>query len=722
MRFSGELLRNSGDLKGAVAVFQKILEKSPNDLAARLSRGNVLLVLGRLGDAQKDIDVALKVAPRSIPANYLEALLMARQGNLDKADDILGKISPSFIALPQGYYLQGAVKYALGQYEQAETSLTKYLARKPDQAGAKRLLALIALRKKNPARAITLLKPVVAANPANTAALAVLAQAYVASGKQDDAVALYEKAAHVNPNDTAAQTRAALMNVRFGDATEGVSDLEKIAGSDKGADVAGPILVLSALERGDVAKAAASAEELAKRQKDDPIVQNLLGSVRIAQQRFADAAAIFAALVKKDPNFLAARRNLAVVQRELKHPDEAKATYLDVLARKPDDVASLLGLAQLAAANGDTREAVDRLKQAIAAAPRDRVPAEELVRVYASQRDWDDALKTAQALETQFPADLPVVNLAASIRAEMGDTAGAAAEFRGLTQRLPNSDSVWWQYAGYQDRAGDKEGARGSLVKALSLASDNPTYLEDLVKLDYETKGAGAAMATARSYAVQQPAFSEVMVAQVLAYDKRLPEAIDLLQKTQQQHPATIVIVRLAMLTYAAGKHDAALQLLTSWVKDHDDDIAARIGLADMLMVNHDYDAAQQDYEIVRQHAPGNVVALNNLAWIYARKHDPKAADLAREAYRLAPSPQTSDTLGWALVSGGDAKSGLPYLQRAGAALPDDAAIQYHLAVALHDTGEQGQARDLLEHLLKAKATFDGKGDAERLLDQLQHG
>ena len=140
------------------------------------------------------------------------------------------------------------------------------------------------------------------------------------------------------------------------------------------------------------------------------------------------------------------------------------------------------------------------------------------------------------------------------------------------------------------------------------------------------------------------------------------------------------------------------------------------------MMVDHDYDAAQAAYEVVRQRDPGNVVALNNLAWIYARKHDPKAEDLARQAYRLAPSPQTSDTLGWALVSNGDAKSGLPYLQRAGAALPDDAVIEYHLAVALKDTGEQGQARELLEHVLKTKTTFDGKDDAQRLLDQLQHG
>jgi putative PEP-CTERM system TPR-repeat lipoprotein len=411
-----------------------------------------------------------------------------------------------------------------------------------------------------------------------------------------------------------------------------------------------------------------------------------------------------------------------VVLREMNRPDDAKTAYLDLLAKKPDDVAALMGLAELAAAQGDRHEAADRLKQAIAAAPRNPAPGQQLVRLYASDRDWDDALKAVQTLEATFPANPTVVDLAASLRAEMGDLAGAAAEFRALTQRLPNADSVWWRYAGYQDRAGDKEGARTSLQRALEIAPTNATYLEDLVKLDYTTKGTDAALATARSFASKQPAFSDVMVAQVLAYAKRLPEAIDVLTQAQKQHPATIITVRLALLTYAEGKHDEARQMLQSWVKDHDNDVAARVGLADLLMVDHNYDGAQTVYEAVRQRAPDNVVALNNLAWLYARKHDPKAPELARQAYRLAPSPQTSDTLGWALVSDGDAKTALPYLQRAGTALPKDAAIQYHLAVALKDTGENGQARELLQQVLKTNAMFEGKDDAQKLLEQLQHG
>ena len=291
MRFKGELLRSTGDFSGAIAEFDKILAKHPNDLAARLSRGNVLIVLGRLDDAQKDIDAALKIAPHSIPAIYLDALLLAREGHLDKADDLLDTISQSFTALPQGYYLQGAVKYALGQYEQAETSLGKYLARKPDQPGALRLLALVALRKKDPERRDHAAEaggrtPIRATPPR----WPILAQAYVASGKKDEAVELYEQAAahqsrrQRRPDPRGPDARA----LRRCDRRRHRSREDRRNRQGRGRGRAD-----SRAERARTGRrrkaAAADAESLAKRQPGDPIVQNLLGSVRIAQQRFADA-------------------------------------------------------------------------------------------------------------------------------------------------------------------------------------------------------------------------------------------------------------------------------------------------------------------------------------------------------------------------------------------------------------------------------------------------
>ena len=116
---------------------------------------------------------------------------------------------------------------------------------------------------------------------------------------------------------------------------------------------------------------------------------------------------------------------------------------------------------------------------------------------------------------------------------------------------------------------------------------------------------------------------------------------------------------------------------------------------------------------------PADPIALNNLAWIYQSRDDPRAMAMARKGYLLAPGPQSADTLGWILTKQGDAKTGLLLLTQAAANLSTDAAIFYHLAVALNDTGQKDKAVELLTKLVNSPAEFDDKPAARKLLADL---
>jgi len=722
LRLQGEMLRSSGDTAGALAIFDKILAKQPQDLSTLNSRANILISEGKLDDAQRDVDRALSVSPNNIAAIYLDALLMAKKGSLDKADDLLTKLSPAFTNLPSGYFLQATVKYALGQYEQAEASLGKYLARYPNQPAATRLLATIALRKNDRDTAISLLKPVTDANPSDVASVNLLARAYVAAGKKDEAVKLYEAAASAKPDDQMTQTSAALMQMRFGDANEGLADLEKIAGTDAGADIATPLLVLGDLQSGNLDKAAATAEAMVKRKPDDAVAQNLLGSVRVAQDKLPEAEAIFSGLIKSDPNFLAARRNLARVYLRMNRFDDSRKTWLDLLQRNSGDEDAVMGLADLAVAQQDVKGAVDWLTKARAAAPKDLVPGLRLAQLYMEQKDWQNAIQVAHEVEVQFPFNPRATDLAATARLEAGDKAGAAEEFSALTGHYTTSAPLFERYAYYQLAAGDKDGARASLQRAVDLAPDQQQYMSSLVKFDYDNKGVDAALATAKLQATNDPGESALLVAEVLTTAKRLPEAIDALTQANQDHPSGPIVADLATLYFRTGKGDQAKDLLHSWLKDHPGDVAVRDSLATMYLAQHVDDQAQAEYERVHAEAPADILALNNLSWLYAKKKDPRAHQLAERAYQLSPSPQTADTLGWVLVGDGEAGSGLPYIKNAAAALPADATLQYHLAAALNATGDKAEARSVLERVLAGDAAFDDRDAAQHLLDELKRG
>jgi cellulose synthase operon protein C len=722
MRLSGEILRSKGDIDGAVADFSKIIAAHPNDIAALVSRANAFLSQNKLTEAGQDVASALKLAPKSSSAIYLNALILARQGKLAEADSKLQSISNAFDALPNGYYLAGAIKYALGQYEQADSNLAKFMARQPNQAGVRRLRAQIALRRNDSAKAIELLKPVLKADPADQASAAVLARAYAAAGKNDEALQLFERAAEAQPENVRAQTAAAVMRMSYGNATEGMAELEKITASAQGADVAAPLLVLADLRRGDVAKAAATTEALAQRSPDDPVIQNLLGSVRIAQQRLPDAEAIFRGLTQKNPDFLAARRNLIQVLVAENRPDDAKGLLRELVHKNPSDARSLVMLAQIDAGQKQFDEAADYLRQAQKVAPKDPGPGVRLVQLYAGRKDWAKAGEALRGLEASFGTDPGVIELSAGLRADQGDLAGAVAKYRALVDRFPKSAPVFARYALLQSRAGDSDGARASLAKAVSLAPHDTMLMQELVNFDLAKKGPDTALATAKSFAKDEPQLSQLLAADVLVRANRADEAIALLTQAQKERPSSVAAARLATLLYKAGKRDEAKAGLRSWIKDHDDDAGGRIALADILMQEHDDGGAQTLYEQAHQKAPNDVVALNNLALLYAKKKDPRGATLAAAAYRLAPRPEIADTLGWSLVSTGKAGEALPYLRAAGAALPQNGSIQYHLAVALDATGSKGEARTLLEKVMKSDGSFDDKADAQRLLDALRRG
>ena len=71
---------------------------------------------------------------------------------------------------------------------------------------------------------------------------------------------------------------------------------------------------------------------------------------------------------------------------------------------------------------------------------------------------------------------------------------------------------------------------------------------------------------------------------------------------------------------------------------------------------------------------------LNNLAWSYYLEKDPRAEQIAKKAYELAPnSPAILDTYGWILVESGKVSEGISYLERAANLAEGNTEIQQHL-------------------------------------------
>jgi len=182
------------------------------------------------------------------------------------------------------------------------------------------------------------------------------------------------------------------------------------------------------------------------------------------------------------------------------------------------------------------------------------------------------------------------------------------------------------------------------------------------------------------------------------------------------------LVTRLAGAQLRAGRGGAAQDALTNWLLKHPDDLVALEQVAELDIAAGRLDAAAAHLQSILGVKPHDSVALNNLAWVYQQQHDPRAFDLARQAYVLAPGAQTADTLGWILTSTGKAETGVLLLRQASAQAAADPRVQYHFAVALKDTGDKADAIKLLTAVVAVKADFTEKPQAQQLLDELNKG
>jgi tetratricopeptide (TPR) repeat protein len=206
----------------------------------------------------------------------------------------------------------------------------------------------------------------------------------------------------------------------------------------------------------------------------------------------------------------------------------------------------------------------------------------------------------------------------------------------------------------------------------------------------------------------------------LLARQGRYADAAAALAKAFDAAPS----LGAALQTYAAASRaglpspDAELR---TWMASHPDDPAGRLALGTIAMDRGQQAEAIEQYEAVLRAAPGQPVALNNLAWLYSERGDARALDYATRAYAANPdNPAIADTLGWLHVQQGEPAVGLPLLGKAAAAMPAEAEVGYHWAMALAATGDRDKALRELQRLLASGAQFAGRADAQRKAAELQ--
>src|SRR5450759_3295139 len=167
-----------GDLANAVRECQRGADLLPNDAAAQLKAGQLLLLAGRYEEARARARKILDKNPKHVEAQILFANALAGVKDLDGA---IKELEQAIALDPQrslSYTNLGAILYTKGNREQAETAFRNAVAMDAKSVNARLALANFLWATDRASDAEGLLKEALALEPNNLLAHRALATLY----------------------------------------------------------------------------------------------------------------------------------------------------------------------------------------------------------------------------------------------------------------------------------------------------------------------------------------------------------------------------------------------------------------------------------------------------------------------------------------------------------------------------------------------------------------
>jgi putative PEP-CTERM system TPR-repeat lipoprotein len=717
----GQLENLQGDRVRALASFDATLALNPKMLTARLERANILLASNQDARAKEDIDAALKIEPRSAMAIFLSGVLATKDADYQTADAAFTKISSLLSRLPRGFYYQAIAKYNLGEDEQATEAAEHYIAHNPNDPDGIKLYAKIELAAQRSATVIKVLAPAVDAGSTDSEMLDLLGRAYLMAGQNEEAMEVLQRAAALAPNDAGILMRLAAARMTLGDSVQATGELEhalQLAPTQAGAAEA---LVIAAISSGAIDKAALALDQLRKVQGDSETVGNLAALIQMAQLDLNGAQATLEGVIKHYPDAIQPRVNLAKVLVLQDKPADAEKVLTEILARQPANSAALNNMVSLLLGDGQVARAVSLIEAAHTASPKDIGVMVGLANLYVRTGNAGKALDLLnQGLKAQ-QGNATLLTAKAQTQQALGQAADARATYRQILAMNPTDVTTRRTLAGLLAANKDLDAAKAVLADGLRRQPGNSELMEAYVTTLLRAGGIDAALAGADQLAQNAANLpgARLLRGDVYLAAGRYGDAATAYAAELQANPATTTLLRLASALNADGRTEQASQVLRDWLVNNPSDVGAADALASLDIAAHRFFDAEAHLQIVLDRQPTNAAALNDLAWVYQQRADARAQPTAQKAYLISPTPQAADTLGWILTTSGQAAKAVTLLRQASAQLPGDPTVQYHLAVALNDTGQRDEALKVVQPAAQGLLNFDDKAAAQQLMANL---
>lgn len=722
--WQGRLALAHEDLAGAEDAFAQVIATTASrpitraGWEARIGLIRAQITRHEFEQAEATVQTLLKQSPANPEVNYLGGTVAFERGDYELALKRLVEVLNVVDHVPS-MLLLGAVGYAQHNYEQAAYYLSKYLANTPDNAQARKLLGRTYLLLEQYDSVRRTLRPMLASAAKDAELLAMVGISDLRSGDVSSGIQTLEQASAAAPENAAYRAQLAKAYLMDSQNEKAVQELEAVLAQGDRRGQARILLVMAYLREGEFSKAIAAAQELLESYPEDPGILTLVGGVYELSGDGVEARRYFSEALEIRPGYVPAVLNLARMASQAGDPEAAHRLYRSALKIDPKAIPVMLALARISESEGDAQEGLAWLVKANRVDPNDVSAAVRLGERYLQQGEIEKAEGLAKDLAEAHPRNPAALALKARVLAAQRRYNEAIPVLNAMVSVAPRSPVAFTLQGDNYAQLGSTDRARRSLNQALKLKPDFAPAMILLAQVEQKAGRYADALKLGDRLVEGHPdeAVGHEIRGNALLAREDFRGARDAYRKAWAKTRTGGLAVKLAGAMAKAGDTSAAQGLLREWLKDHPDDVLARLALGSLLQEAGKARAAIKEYQRVLERQPDNVAALNNLAWLYHEADDPRALQIAGRAYRADPrNPSVQDTYGWILVGNGQAREAVGVLTEAARSLPRVPAIRYHLAVALIRSGEREKGRQMLTDLLASGQDFEGREQARELL------
>lgn len=718
-----------GDLAGALEAYGKAIERGPKLIDARVARAALLIDLGRLDEADRDLTESLQLVPNEPRASYLRSLIAASRGDSATAKAALKQVTDTLDRVPaniltanrQMHFLVALAHYGQGNQERAVDYLATFLRENPNDPPATKLLAKIYLERDDKTRVIALLEPLLRIQPKDPNALSLLAMAHMQDHNYRKAAELLDRATKIT-EDGNLRTSYGFSLMGSGNVDSGIEQLRQVFNRDPRQSRAGLMLSALQLQSGEPKRAIEVLDRMVKADPENLTALNMLGVAKAAQGDRAGARKTYEQVLAKDAGYQAAALNLARLDLVEGKTDQARQRLNRVLQSDPSNVDAMIDLSATEEKAGNTKEAVRWMEKARDEPSGAVRGAIRLSRLHLRLNSPDAAVAAAKDAVSRDAENLTSLENLARVQLAVGDRRAARETLADMARYANYNAEKQLAVANLQLAAGNPSGGAYSLEKALGTKPDWIPALALYTEIHIAQNDFAKAEQRIKTIAEKnQGSLLASRLSGDLAFARRqFPAALNHYANVQRKENSQDIAIRIFRTHVAAGEPGKGMGALEKWHREHPENLAVLRILADGHLQSNNLKAARTAYEKILASRPDDGEILNNLAQVALQQGDTGALKFAERA--VAARPQDArfiDTLGWIQVRQGQVDKGLALLRDARLREAANADIRFHLAYALNRVGRKAEARDEINEAFKIGGRFEDAEQARKLQAEL---